>query len=247
MKMIKPQDLKCLFGRHKQYVWARAKNRKSYICLCNWCGKKHPNVPVLKIRTYKAGYELRDEYVSMSVGGRVQLEGPLTVNPKDHFVMQSAYTLDGNYIGDKRDAYKLCIKRGIKPEKITPTSNTCSIGFSERDQKWYGWSHRAIFGFGIGHTVKKGDCNYKPKNIEEELELLIKWHSEEDRINVKAEVIGDEIHVSWEFTGDKAQRNDLIVGQTYQISDIQFGRGEWTAQTLEDCKEMAIAFAEDVS
>lgn len=36
-----------------------------------------------------------------------------------------------------------------------------SIGFSEKEQKWYGWSHRAIYGFGIGSKVKKGDCGYK--------------------------------------------------------------------------------------
>ena len=38
----------------------------------------------------------------------------------------------------------------------TPESNVCSVGFSERDQKWYGWSHRARAGFGIGDKVKKG-------------------------------------------------------------------------------------------
>lgn len=26
--------------------------------------------------------------------------------------------------------------------------------------KWYGWSHRAVYGFGIGDKVKKGDCAY---------------------------------------------------------------------------------------
>jgi hypothetical protein len=41
-------------------------------------------------------------------------------------------------------------------QKRTPESNVCSIGFSERDQKWYGWSHRAYAGFGIGDKVKKG-------------------------------------------------------------------------------------------
>ena len=39
-----------------------------------------------------------------------------------------------------------------------PSNTVCSIGFSQRDQKWYGWSHRAICGFGIGSVVKKGDC-----------------------------------------------------------------------------------------
>lgn len=32
-----------------------------------------------------------------------------------------------------------------------------SIGFSEKEQKWYGWSHRAIYGFGIGYIAKDGD------------------------------------------------------------------------------------------
>ena len=39
---------------------------------------------------------------------------------------------------------------GIKTEGV-------GLGFSEKEQKWYGWSHRAIHGFGIGDTVKKGD------------------------------------------------------------------------------------------
>ena len=52
---------------------------------------------------------------------------------------------------------------GIKPE-ISPTvacsegGRVCTIGFCEREQKWYGWSHRAIYGFGIGDEVKEGDC-----------------------------------------------------------------------------------------
>lgn len=32
-----------------------------------------------------------------------------------------------------------------------------SIGYSPRHAKWYGWSHRAVAGFGVGSKVKKGD------------------------------------------------------------------------------------------
>ena len=35
------------------------------------------------------------------------------------------------------------------------------IGFSPKEQKWYGWSHRAIYGFGIGSEIKEGDCGYE--------------------------------------------------------------------------------------
>ena len=38
-----------------------------------------------------------------------------------------------------------------------------NIGFSEKEQKWYGWSHRAIYGFGVGSKCKKGDTHYKGK------------------------------------------------------------------------------------
>ena len=31
------------------------------------------------------------------------------------------------------------------------------------DGKWYGWSHRAVYGFGVGDKVKKGDIIYKNK------------------------------------------------------------------------------------
>ena len=43
---------------------------------------------------------------------------------------------------------------GIKPEKINPKYDVCSIGKAECDNKWYGWSHRAIHGFGVGDVVK---------------------------------------------------------------------------------------------
>ncbi len=51
-------------------------------------------------------------------------------------------------------------KHGIKPEKIDPSHNVCSIGFSEKEQRWYGWSHRAICGFGIGAKSKPGLVGY---------------------------------------------------------------------------------------
>ena len=73
------------------------------------------------------------------------------------FFMQHAETNDGKYIGDLKTADML-YGRGICPELIDAEHTVCSIGFCKRDQKWYGWSHRAIYGFGIGHVVKDGDC-----------------------------------------------------------------------------------------
>jgi len=93
--------------------------------------------------------------------------------------MVAAYNLQGHYIGTKEDAEYLCDKRGIRPESFSANS-VCSIGFNESEQKWYGWSHRATFGFNIGHITKEGDCQTTSgytdeyvKDHPEELEKLI--------------------------------------------------------------------------
>jgi hypothetical protein len=65
-----------------------------------------------------------------------------------------------DYIGDEDITKRLCVERGIRPVLRTPSSNVCSIGYSVLDGKWYGWSHRAIFGFEIGHVVEEGDCGF---------------------------------------------------------------------------------------
>jgi len=112
----------------------------------------------------KEGYVVRTELVS-GVGDGSDVK------------MKSAYTPSGDYIGDSRTAYRLCIKKGIKPEKAQADHCVCSIGFSEADQKWYGWSHRAIYGFGVGDTVKEGDCCASSGWIPE----YLAEHPDEDR------------------------------------------------------------------
>lgn len=96
---------------------------------------------ILSEKKYKAGYVVREE--------RVKQDGSPAVT------LKSAYNLHGDYIGNSKTAYRLCNKLGIKPELIKKSSGCCSIGFSEKDGKWYGWSHRAIAGFKVGHRIGK--------------------------------------------------------------------------------------------
>lgn len=41
-------------------------------------------------------------------------------------------------------------KLQIEPEKRTKDAEVCTIGKSKKNGKWYGWSHRAYAGFGVG-------------------------------------------------------------------------------------------------
>ena len=78
-----------------------------------------------------------------------------------------AYTLDNEWIGRVDEAKYLCEKRGLRLEKSKPDSCCCSIGkciyLPEEHEdfgKWFGFSHRAIYGFkvGDGYEVREGDC-----------------------------------------------------------------------------------------
>lgn len=90
-------------------------------------------------RKYKVGYVVKTEEWS--------------ADGSDWTLIKAAYTPSGEYIGSPKDARALVTKRGIAPEYRTETSSVCSIGFCARDGKWYGWSHRAICGFGVGDML----------------------------------------------------------------------------------------------
>lgn len=104
-------------------------------------------VEVTSIRKYKVGYEIRTEMVD----GEFEDTDKLVE-------MKSAYNPTGDYIGRSRMAHFLCKKKGIAPEKSKPEHSVCSIGFAKNQNRWYGWSHRAICSFGIGDKIY--DENY---------------------------------------------------------------------------------------
>ena len=52
----------------------------------------------------------------------------------------------------------------LKKYKIKQESS--GLGFSEESQKWYGWSHRALCGFGIGDMLFDEDYSPDGVNIE---------------------------------------------------------------------------------
>lgn len=134
----------------------------------------------------------------------IKFENWQTDEREKPILMVSVYTEQGDYIGSVDNMIvRLLSDRGILPEKADPKHNVCSIGKSFKDGKWYGWSHRAIYGFQIGDVVKEGDCCATSGWTED----YLKEHPEENKA--------------------------LPIG--------------FVAKTDEDCKRIAIAFAESVS
>ncbi len=129
---------------------------------------------------------------------------------------------------------------------------THGVGFSKKDNKWYGWSHRAIHGFTIGSTCKKGDAHYRGSNLDELEEDAILFWSDEYNKNVRCDGIhekdGDKYFIiKWEYTNDvpnKALRGKTGIQYAYFK---EFGKGEWIAETMDDAKQMAIDFCKGVS
>ena len=99
-------------------------------------------------------------------------------------------TVDDSYIGDEEFLEYLMGRDISYIRKSRKDHQTASIGFSPSEQKWYGWSHRAIYGFGVGDEVKEGDLTNTSGYVEE----YIIQHPEEDRslpVGFKAFTLND--------------------------------------------------------
>jgi len=186
-------------------------------------------------KVFKAGYIVRKEVV-------------------DGVELSVAYNFEGNYIGSSVDAYRLCKKRGIKPELASPNNKVCSRGFCEKESKYYGWSHRAIYGFGVGSTCEPGDCHYQPSDKEDFIKDMLRfWADPEYREVFAGEEYEDSsgnlgFDVIFEYNDkvpNKSLRGDI--GSVFCHYPDSYGKGSWTAQTLKEAKQMAIGFAEGVS
>ena len=96
--------------------------------------------------------------------------------------MTSYYSnVDNGYVGDEIWYNRLVLQQKlILIQKLKPEHQACSIGYSPIENKWYGWSHRGFYGFGIGDTVKEGDLvaidykdSYYIQHPEEDLRLPV--------------------------------------------------------------------------
>ena len=158
----------------------------------------------------------------------------------------SYYTEDGKYLGDKDTAMYLIKKKQIDTfEYSTPDSTIVTVGYNSNTQTWYGWSHRAIFGFTIGSTCKMGDSHFIPSNKEEFIEDAKRFYREEDQPELGAEEGTNDAGKKGVWVGDKQKRKGTIA--MFCTYPERWGRGEWTAKTLDDAKQMAMDFAESVS
>jgi len=154
--------------------------------------------------------------------------------------------IDGSYIthvGMENDIGYLQ-KRGItKPQGL----RCAHLGWCESEQKWYGWSHRAIYGFGIGSEVKFGDCAYVPKDEDDLCNYFTNFWKDEYHENVRTNIKDGVCYTEWDYTKDvpnKSLRSN-IGGCENQIPD-DWGKGEWKANTIEEAFEMATDFADSV-
>lgn len=140
------------------------------------------------------------------------------------------------------------------------------FGFSTHHQAWFGWSHRAIASFKIGSEVKKGDCAYQPLSKEDFIEDIKRFWSIDDGIWEECET--PDITCTTILLSEReciSEDHDNILGYELKCKTVfkgadrdyestyftpypdAWGKGEWTAKTLEDARQMAIDFRDDVS
>lgn len=163
-----------------------------------------------------------------------------------------AYSKQGDWIGSSKEAYRMVHRFGIQQfEKTEDDHCICSIGYAPKDNKWYGWSHRAIFGFTKGSSCKKGDCHYIPKTFAE-IQIGCHCKKREGRLamchaNASVALIPENPDEPLGSLIPDGSPVEGIKKCTAKNCVFEIGRGEWIAETMDDAKQMAIDFAKSVS
>lgn len=168
--------------------------------------------------------------------------------------MESAYSvIDDSYIGDIEMA-KFLAEKEITAQAISENHKVASIGYSEKLESWYGWSHRAIFGFKEGMEVKKGDVAYVANSAEDFLDETINFFCDTDNhvvtkkeLNVtdpNKDFEGEGVYIEYEF---KNSKNETIKSSYFAPYPETFGKGEYTIENEDQAYLAAIDFANAVS
>lgn len=171
------------------------------------------------------------------------------ISYNNYYMVELAYSrFDVSYIGIRKDA-EWFEEKGINPIAL-PGNQTATIGFCEKEQKWYAWSHRAMFGFGLGHTVSKGDIGFCPSNMEDWIQERVNfWRDEDNKDSFRYFVIGVDIYpksYNLLVIEYKSKNKEMdFIRHAIVIPEL-FGRGEWTAETLDDAKQMAIDYSNNI-
>lgn len=179
-------------------------------------------------------------------------------NPEGENIPMYASKIDGSYICFENLVMDTAwmFESGITEQIQSSLSDgtVANIGFNPLEQKWAGWSHRAVQQIGIGFKIKKGYPGYIPVDMDDFIEQMVEFWSNEAHINVSGiaatndnGVLGAQI--TWEYDPKHVPNKSLhgTIGEQFCYPPKQWGRGEWTAKTLDDAKQMAIDFAESVS
>ena len=175
---------------------------------------------------------------------------------KEHITITVGRNVDDIYIGNEKMTRLLVEEHGISPEPARKGDQICSIGYSEKHDKWFGWSHRAIYGFTVGSNVEVGDCGYQAPDKESFGQSMLDFFCSDDWYTNRSFItdVRDKhtgtlgVMISAKYTDDVP--NEKLRGTFYNMFwpyPEEFGSGEWNAKTMEDAKQMAIDFADGVA
>jgi hypothetical protein len=161
-------------------------------------------------------------------------------------------------------------EHGIIPQKLNPDDPYYSIGFSQVEQKWYGWTENMCRGFGVGDRTEKGYSGYVATTPEEMIDDYANFFldiSQEcaDKYRAQCSILPDRSGILicadpilLPTAGNSQQLLAVLDGILDENLDLPVvampssgcyvrlcGIGDRPAKSLEEAYQLACSFAQD--
>ena len=139
-----------------------------YTAFAGFEGSKHQPVMMGVCASEPHGEWVREMLEAYQKRHFIMQDGAADLTTNVQFITGIMAKMGFRQDGSEQD-YKLLVEKRnlILIQKANPAHKTCSIGYSPKENKWYGWSHRAIYGFTVGDVVKEGDLTASSGFVEE--------------------------------------------------------------------------------
>jgi len=173
----------------------------------------------------------------------------------------------GDVIGTMDLARVLYREFQVMPIKSKDLDDEVSIGYSDYTGQWYGWYNGVFKTFTTGSTIYRNDIGYQPTTIADLRSYLEDFMVRLTPRGMMASASFEEIHEGIVVRRMMLNNQDDMENMAKEIekcgsdqdameaffeskegkkTTFRTGKGEWTAITDNDAREMAIAFADNL-
>jgi hypothetical protein len=132
-------------------------------------------------------------------------------------------------------------------QSVNGNGKTSQIGMDPEKELWYGWTNSSGYMFGVGSKCRLGMVHFNPGNPVELKRQIESWYEDGNNDLEDFEIHHVKEFGQWGYLVSKKIMDSDLIEREFIPYPKYWGRGEWKAESLNDAKQMAIDYVNNLN